>query len=56
MGGAKAVLDKARKSYQASDHRWVAPVVNHEVFADPPNQAARQLQAEAPEQMAYAKP
>jgi alkyl sulfatase BDS1-like metallo-beta-lactamase superfamily hydrolase len=50
MGGADAVLEKARKSYQAGDYRWV---VNHVVFADPSNRAARELQADALEQMGY---
>jgi len=53
MGGADAVLEKARKSYQAGDYRWVAQVVNHVVFADPSNKAARELQADALEQMGY---
>ncbi len=53
MGGADAVLEKARASFDAGDFRWVAEVVNHVVFADPDNQAARELQAEALEQLAY---
>lgn len=53
MGGADAVLEKARASFDAGDFRWVAEVVNHVVFADPDNQAARELQAEALEQLGY---
>ena len=53
MGGADAVLEKARKSYDAGDYRWVAQVVNHVIFADPSNTAARELQADALEQMGY---
>jgi alkyl sulfatase BDS1-like metallo-beta-lactamase superfamily hydrolase len=53
MGGAEAVLKKALASYAAGDYRWVAQVVNHVVFADPGNTAARQLQADALEQMGY---
>ena len=53
MGGAEAVLEKAQQSYDKGDYRWVAQVVNHVVFADPTNDAARQLQAAALEQMAY---
>jgi alkyl sulfatase BDS1-like metallo-beta-lactamase superfamily hydrolase len=53
MGGADAVLEKALKSYQAGDYRWVAQVVNHVVFADPSNKVARELQADALEQMGY---
>ncbi len=53
MGGADSVLEKARKSYDAGDYRWVAQVVNHVIFADPSNTAARELQADALEQMGY---
>ncbi|MDE1172390.1 MAG: alkyl sulfatase dimerization domain-containing protein [Parvibaculaceae bacterium] len=53
MGGAEAVLEKARDSFDKGDYRWVAEVVNHVVFADPANQAARALQADALEQMGY---
>jgi alkyl sulfatase BDS1-like metallo-beta-lactamase superfamily hydrolase len=53
MGGADAVLEKARQSFDAGDYRWVAEVVNHAVFADPDNQEARNLQAEALEQLGY---
>jgi alkyl sulfatase BDS1-like metallo-beta-lactamase superfamily hydrolase len=53
MGGAAAVLAKARESFQAGDYRWVAQVVNHVVFADPGNREARELQAEALEQLGY---
>lgn len=53
MGGAEEVLRKARRSYDEGDYRWVAQVVNHVVFADPSNRTARELQADALEQMAY---
>jgi alkyl sulfatase BDS1-like metallo-beta-lactamase superfamily hydrolase len=53
MGGAEAVLDKARESFAAGDYRWVCEVVNHVVFADPENEAARLLQADALEQLGY---
>ena len=43
MGGADAVLEKAKQSYEKGDYRWVAQVVNHVVFADPDNQAAKNL-------------
>jgi alkyl sulfatase BDS1-like metallo-beta-lactamase superfamily hydrolase len=47
MGGADMVLEKARRSFDSGDYRWVAEVVNHVVFAEPDNEAARELQAEA---------
>jgi alkyl sulfatase BDS1-like metallo-beta-lactamase superfamily hydrolase len=53
MGGAEAVLERARKSFDEGDYRWVAEVVNHVVFADPSNTEARELQARTLEQMAY---
>jgi alkyl sulfatase BDS1-like metallo-beta-lactamase superfamily hydrolase len=53
MGGADVVLKKAKESYDNGDYRWVAEVVNHVVFADPNNQAAKNLQADALEQLGY---
>lgn len=53
MGGAAAVIAKARKYYDKGEFRWVAEVMNHVVFADPKNAAARELQARALEQLGY---
>jgi alkyl sulfatase BDS1-like metallo-beta-lactamase superfamily hydrolase len=53
MGGADAVLKKAKESYDKGDYRWVAQVVHHVVFADPDNKAARDLEADALEQLGY---
>lgn len=53
MGGAERVLELARESFATGDYRWVAEVVNHVVFADPGNEAARELQADALEQLGY---
>jgi alkyl sulfatase BDS1-like metallo-beta-lactamase superfamily hydrolase len=53
MGGADAVLEKAQAAFDAGEYRWVAQVVNHVVFADPQNQAAKDLQADALEQLGY---
>lgn len=53
MGGADAVLEKAQAYYDVGDYRWVAELVNHVIFADPDNEAARHLQADALEQMGY---
>lgn len=53
MGGADALLAKARASFDAGDYRWVAEVVNHLVFADPTHAEARELQARALEQLGY---
>ncbi len=53
MGGADAVLAGARAAFDAGDFRWVAEVVNHVIFADPANEAARALQADALEQLGF---
>jgi alkyl sulfatase BDS1-like metallo-beta-lactamase superfamily hydrolase len=53
MGGADAVLARAREDLARGDYRWVAEVVNHVVFADPSNTEARALQADALEQLGY---
>ncbi len=53
MGGADALLEKARETFAHGEYRWTAQVVNHLVFADPSNQAARELQADALEQLGY---
>ena len=53
IGGADAVLAKARASFDAGDYQWVVEVLNHLVFAEPDNTAARELQADAMEQLGY---
>ena len=53
MGGASAVLARARECFERGEYRWVAQVVNHVVFADPANREARSLQADALEQLGY---
>ncbi len=53
MGGADAVIVKARADFEAGDYRWVADVMSQVVFADPKNQTARELAADAFEQLGY---
>jgi alkyl sulfatase BDS1-like metallo-beta-lactamase superfamily hydrolase len=53
MGGARAVISGAREAYKRGEYRWVAQVVNHLVFAEPDNREARELQADALEQLGY---
>ncbi len=53
MGGAEAILTKAREDFDAGDYRWVAEVVNRVIFAEPDNQEAKLLQADALEQLGY---
>ena len=53
MGGAAAVVAKARQDFARGEFRWVAEVMRHVVFADPANAEARALGAEAFEQLGY---
>ena len=53
MGGAERLLEQARASYARGEYRWVVEVVNRLVFAEPDNRAARELQADALEQLGY---
>ena len=53
MGGAEAVLKRARDDFAAGQYRWVASVTSQLVFADPANRAARELGADALEQLGY---
>jgi alkyl sulfatase BDS1-like metallo-beta-lactamase superfamily hydrolase len=54
MGGADALLARARKDFASGEFRFVAEAVAHLVFADPENRAARALLADTLEQMGYA--
>jgi alkyl sulfatase BDS1-like metallo-beta-lactamase superfamily hydrolase len=53
MGGAEAVLRRARADFAKGEYRWVAQVMSHAVFADPANREARELAADAYEQLGY---
>ncbi|MEX2448330.1 MAG: alkyl sulfatase dimerization domain-containing protein [Solirubrobacterales bacterium] len=53
IGGAEAVLAKAREAFAGGDYRWVAELVDQLVFAEPENREARELQADALEQLGY---
>jgi alkyl sulfatase BDS1-like metallo-beta-lactamase superfamily hydrolase len=53
MGGAAAVIARAREDFKAGNYRWVASVMNQVVFADPANRQARELGADALEQLGY---
>ncbi len=53
MGGADLVLSKASEAFEKGEYRWVAQVLNHVVFAEPENERARLLQADALEQLGY---
>jgi alkyl sulfatase BDS1-like metallo-beta-lactamase superfamily hydrolase len=53
MGGADAVVAKARTSYQEGDLRWAAQVLDHVVFAEPGHQPGRALLADVLEQLGF---
>jgi len=53
MGGAKNVLKKAKKYFDNGEYRFVAEVLNLVVFAEPKNTDAKQLLADAYEQLGY---
>jgi len=53
MGGADNVLAKAQRDYDKGEYRWVGMVLNHLIFAEPQNRAARELLAKAYTQMGY---
>jgi alkyl sulfatase BDS1-like metallo-beta-lactamase superfamily hydrolase len=54
MGGADAVLARAREDFARGEYRFVAEALSHVVFADASNAEARRLGADALEQLGYA--
>ncbi|MBV8139491.1 MAG: MBL fold metallo-hydrolase, partial [Deltaproteobacteria bacterium] len=42
MGGVDAVMSRAREAADTGDDRWAAMLLNHVVFAEPDNRAARE--------------
>lgn len=53
MGGSEAAIARARKDFDRGDYRWVAEVMSRVVFAEPDNREARELAADALEQLGY---
>jgi alkyl sulfatase BDS1-like metallo-beta-lactamase superfamily hydrolase len=53
MGGAEEVLRKGHAAVDAGDYRWAATLLDHLIFADPKNDAARELLAQAYDQLGY---
>eukprot|EP01036_Dinobryon_divergens_P048176 gene48176-64643_t len=53
MGGADAVIARAREDFRKGEFRWVASAMNQVVYADPSNRVARELGADALEQQGY---
>ncbi|KRE24016.1 hypothetical protein ASE66_01765 [Bosea sp. Root483D1] len=53
MGGAAAILQKAKADYDKGEYRWVAEALKQIVFTDPNNRDAKELLADSYEQMGY---
>ena len=53
MGGAEAIIRRAREDFRQGHYRWVAEVMNRVVFAEPQNREAQALAADALEQLGY---
>lgn len=53
MGGVDQVINRARTDFANGEYRWVASVMREAVYAFPDNQNARELGADALEQLGY---
>src|SRR3954471_23778412 len=53
MGGADAILARARKDFGNGQFRFIAQALSHLVFAEPDNAAARAMLADTFEQLGY---
>ena len=53
LGDADRVIEMARADFEKGEYQWVAQITNALVFADPANQDARCLCADALEQLGY---
>src|SRR5215472_15010894 len=53
MGGANAILSRAKKDFDKGEFRFVAQALSHLVFAEPDNHAARAMLADTFEQLGY---
>ncbi len=53
MGGEENIIAKAKASFVQGEYRWVAELLNHIVFANPDNSAAKKLLAKTYQQLGY---
>ncbi len=51
--GEDVVIQKAKDAYDKGDYRWTVTLLNKITFANPDNQASRDLEADAMEQLGY---
>lgn len=54
IGGSDKAVAAAQTAFDKGDYRWAAELLNHAVFGDPANKAAKELLAKTYEQMGYA--
>jgi alkyl sulfatase BDS1-like metallo-beta-lactamase superfamily hydrolase len=52
-GGGDGALNHARQAFERGEYRWAAQLASHLVFADPGDREARELEADALEQLGY---
>jgi alkyl sulfatase BDS1-like metallo-beta-lactamase superfamily hydrolase len=52
-GGREAMLQQAQAAFDTADYRWAAELLNHLVFAEPGNTAAKSLLAASYDQLGY---
>lgn len=53
IGGEDAIVQKAKSAFDQGDYRWAAELGKHAVFANPESKAARDVEADALEQLGY---
>lgn len=53
IGGVDRVIELAQEAYDQGDFRWAATLLDHAVFTDPGNAAAKTLYADTLEQLGY---
>jgi alkyl sulfatase BDS1-like metallo-beta-lactamase superfamily hydrolase len=53
IGGVERVVELAQQAYDDGDFRWAATLLDHAVFTDPDDAAAKALYADTLEQLAY---
>lgn len=53
LGGSARAINLARDAYNQGDYRWAAELLKHVIAADPGDQIAKNLQADAFEQLGY---
>lgn len=53
IGGSEKTLAQSQAAFDNGEYRWTAELLNHLVFAEPSNTAARQLLARTYDQLGY---